>query len=288
MGDITTLLVSRQIEAFGARQYEIGLIRQSLPGEKVEVDRRTYSARQLVGRICWLKLMNAAGWSVNICPAAPDNRFLVVDDISLETVARMQTEGFEPCVVVETSPNNHQAWLQYPESFPSQELATRLAKDLAKRFSSDFGSASGRHMGKLAGFTNRKPVHLNLRSGLYPYVKLIASVGGVFTKATEQVATVQKELEIEHAQMRAAQYVKSETSRKVKTIEDFRGDARYNGDGHVIDAAYACYALSRGISDVEIAAAIATRDLRKKGSPAQQNAWIQSTIRAARRRVQLG
>ena len=44
----------------------------------------------------------------------PDLHVLsLIDDFSAEAIARTKAEGFEPAVVVETSPHNFQAWLNH-------------------------------------------------------------------------------------------------------------------------------------------------------------------------------
>jgi hypothetical protein len=49
----------------------------------------------------------------------------------------------------------------------------------------------------------------------------------------------------------------------LKSIESFRSNPGYGGDGTRIDLAYAIYALSRGVPEVE--AIIGSRDLSHKG-----------------------
>jgi len=46
-----------------------------------------------------------------------------------------------------------------------------VARELAERFGGDMSSANWRHMGRLAGFTNRKEEHRQ-PDGRYPYVRL--------------------------------------------------------------------------------------------------------------------
>src|SRR5216683_8011569 len=37
----------------------------------------------------------------------------LIDDLTADAIERMRADGFEPAVVVETSPNNFQAWLNH-------------------------------------------------------------------------------------------------------------------------------------------------------------------------------
>jgi hypothetical protein len=66
-----------------------------------------------------------------------------------------------------------------------------------------------------------------------------------------------------------------------KTIDTFRSDPRYGGDGNRIDLAYAIYAFAHGATETEVATAIRTRDLSKKGSEHRQQDYIERTIRKA-------
>ena len=72
---------------------------------------------------------------------------------------------------------------------------------------------------------------------------------------------------------------------RLKTIDDFRCDAVYAGDGNRIDLAYAVYALAHGVDEMAVRYAIETRDLSKKGSEARQEAYVGRTISKARERV---
>lgn len=67
----------------------------------------------------------------------------------------------------------------------------------------------------------------------------------------------------------------------LKTIEDFRKNRSYSGDGNRIDLAYAVYALSHGVSEGAIRQAISSRDLSKKGSEQGQRQYIDRTIAKA-------
>jgi RepB DNA-primase from phage plasmid len=91
----------------------------------------------------------------------------LIDDLSSEAIERMKAEGFEPAIVVETSPNNFQAWLNHGQILDAA-AGTRAAKQLAERFEGDPSSADWRHFGRLAGFTNPKRER-QLPSGLRPF-----------------------------------------------------------------------------------------------------------------------
>jgi RepB DNA-primase from phage plasmid len=89
----------------------------------------------------------------------------------------MKAEGFEPAVVVETSPNNFQAWLNHGQVLDAS-ASTQVAKQLAERFGGDLSSADWRHFGRLAGFTNPK-TERQLPSGMRPLARLRSATGRV-------------------------------------------------------------------------------------------------------------
>ncbi len=90
----------------------------------------------------------------------------------------MKQTGFNPAVIVETSPDNFQAWLKHPERL-GKDVSTTAARALVEKFGGDRGAADWRHFGRLAGFTNRKAKHFDASTGLYPYVRLIEASGSV-------------------------------------------------------------------------------------------------------------
>lgn len=81
------------------------------------------------------------------------------------------------------------------------------------------------------------------------------------------------------------QPIRSQGNSDLKTIDDFRSDPAYGGDGNRIDLAYAVYALAHGIGKADVQVAIKSRDLSKKGSESRQDAYIVRTISKALHRL---
>jgi hypothetical protein len=102
----------------------------------------------------------------------------------------MRETGFEPAVVVETSPNNFQVWLNHGRVLSDQFLSTLVARQLSLRFRGDRGSCDWRHFGRLAGFTNQKRER-RLDNGLQPFVKLRCRKGQVYFGAAEFLRQVE-------------------------------------------------------------------------------------------------
>jgi len=107
--------MGRQLAAMPCELYLIRLIhhrtRRAFPGE------RLWTATQLrnLATVRFLRIRNREGCDIYIQPYAEDRNagYVLVDlDQADPTVLEsMRTNGHEPCVVLQTSPGNLQAWI---------------------------------------------------------------------------------------------------------------------------------------------------------------------------------
>jgi hypothetical protein len=190
MHDMGSLLSWRaircQLAAMPCDSYLIHLIhhatRKPFPGE------RLWSAAQILQQptLRFLRARNREGFDVYFRPYAPDHNagYILVDlDCpSPSVLTAMRTNRHEPCVVVETSPGRLQAWIRVSLAPLPPKLATLVSRRLAHLYASDRASADWRHVGRLAGFTNRKPQR-RLPSGLPPWVKICYAAAGLATQS---------------------------------------------------------------------------------------------------------
>ena len=177
---VTEAVLRRQIAALPCPLYQVRLIhsdsRQAYPGL------RQWTASQLCqpATVGFLRLRNREGYDVYFRPyAGQDNAGYLLLDLDCTApgiLARLRAQGHEPSVVVETSPGRWQAWVRVSPEPLSPALATRISRRLAQMYAADPASAEGRHLGRLAGFTNRKPQRRQ-SNGLAPWVKLILARG---------------------------------------------------------------------------------------------------------------
>jgi hypothetical protein len=245
---------------------------------------RTWDLKTIVESIPWLKFQNVEGRNIYIRPKG-EHALSLVDDLTSEALERMKHSGFNPAVIVETSPENFQAWLNHRRVLP-KETSTPVARALAEKFGGDPGSADWRHFGRLASFSNRKDKHRQ-PGGHYPFVRLVHATGESYEQAREFVACIEEQVEKTRlrAERRLEQFRKQEhcvqNTDPLKTIEDFRRDSRYHADGNRVDLAYAVYAISHGVPEEEVRHAIASRDLNKKGTRDRQTDYIERTIQKA-------
>lgn len=279
---VTDIYFTSHIEAFHCLQIEVGVL--DMARDKMQL--RTASVRDAGRLLPWLKFRNVQGANIYVRPAWPHSMTLV-DDLTADAVLAMQADGFEPAFLVETSPDNFQAWLDNGRLM-ERPVATRVARLIAARFQADENSADWRHLGRLAGFTNRKDKHRGA-DGRFPYVRshrVLAPVGG-YREAATTVAEAERLLDAERREretrFRSLARSPAATSGDCLPIERFWRDGRYGGDFTRADLAFAVHALGRGLPADGVRAAISRRDLSHKGSAQRQRDYIERTLLKAQR-----
>jgi RepB DNA-primase from phage plasmid len=288
--DRTTVATQLQITAMASDVFEIGLYNpDARPINSVMIP-RVWDEETILRSVPWLRHQNQAGRNIYIRPKG-EHDLSLVDDLTADGLLSMKEAGFNPALIVETSPGNHQAWLKHPEPL-GKEMSTAVAQTLAEKFGGDRGAADWRHFGRLAGFTNRKTQYRDDSTGLYPFVRLIEAGGGVYPEAERFLAGVRAEVERRQAERERLRKQIAKMGllslKDLKTIDWFRADVRYGGDGTRIDLAYAVYAFSHGASATEVAAVIRSRDLSHKGNERRQNEYVERTVKKALATIERG
>jgi hypothetical protein len=279
--DRTLRAVGQQIQAMSCRTFEVGLFKPNMQGNGPVMLPRIWDTDTLLRSVAWLRSQNRDGRNI-FCRPKGEHHLSLIDDLSQVAVASMKRAGFEPALVVETSPKNFQAWLNHGRCLPAI-LSTAVAKVLASEFGGDAGAADWRHFGRLAGFTNRKDKYRDPRTGLYPFVHVIEYSGAAYERAESFVQSVENDLRRKREQRDIVMrhFTGAAHSGSFKTIEEFRADSRYAGDGTRIDLAYAIYAIAHGVPVDQVGLAIRSRDLKHKGTEKRQDDYVERTIRKA-------
>ena len=278
----TAEIVEKQGRAMMASAFEVGLFDpNAAQGAMLP---RVWDFDTLLRSVPWLRLKNLEGRNIYIRPSG-EHALSLIDDLSLQAVERLKSEGFAPSVILETSPRNFQTWLCHGQILP-KHLSTFAARLLASRFGGDPASADWRHYGRLAGFTNRKDKYKKT-DGRYPYVRLHEAAGLVYPKADEFLAEVKTLYEVEQCAPARPRSLRRPwlCMSNLKTIADFRAKPVYAGDHTRVDLAYAVYALSHVVPENEVRNALASRDLTHKGDRKRQQEYIDRTIKKARERI---
>ena len=183
---LTCQAIGRQLTAMPCDLYLVRLIhhrtRRAFPGE------RLWTATQLsnLAAVRFLRIRNREGCDVYIQPYAEDRNagyvLVDLDHADPAVLERMRTNGHEPCVVLQTSPGNLQAWIHVSPTPLEPAVATAVGRELARCYGGDWASTDWHHLGRLAGFTNQKPER-RLPGGWPPWTKILTARPRLATKA---------------------------------------------------------------------------------------------------------
>lgn len=195
--DRTRAAVTRQIKGMGASLYEVGIRHPELG-----MMNREWSAEDIMKSLEWLKRENLNGCDIYIRPArSAPSRLILIDDLTLGTLGRLQAGPYPAAVTVQTSPGNYQAWVKLDDDAPAA-IRRETARHLAREYQGDPNSADSAHYGRLAGFTNRKPEHIDA-AGRSPFVLLDSYNGKVTTGAVELKKIAADAVELDQQQGRS-------------------------------------------------------------------------------------
>lgn len=188
---LTCQAISRQLAAMPNEFYFIRLIhsvtRRAAPGKQL------WNAQDLARAsvVRSLRERNEGGFNVYLWPYAEGRNagyiFLDLDQARPQVLEQMRTSGHEPCVVLQTSPGNLQAWVRVSTTPLEPALATILGRLLAERYRGDRASTDWRHLGRLVGFANRKPARA------FPHWVQLVHAEPVLASAAQQSLDVAQE-----------------------------------------------------------------------------------------------
>lgn len=260
--------------------FDVGILRPD--GRMLRLD--TWSADQINAALKRFRRENARGAHIFVRPHGI-HALSLIDDLDIDAIAQMTGAGFQPALVLETSHQNFQVWLNHGRTL-GRNMSTGAARELAKRFGGDPSSADWRHFGRLAGFTNRKPERL-LPNGLAPFVHLRQCERRIYSAAhefLEEVKSLTDQVAAERANLTTLRATSN--GNPIRTLAEFHSSARYEGDLHRADMAWALHAASRGLSEQQISDEILrSRDLSKKGRIQRQVGYAERTANKALRNV---
>jgi hypothetical protein len=204
---LTAQAVRRQLAAMPHDLYLIRLIhsatKRAFPGE------RLWTAGQLtqLSTLGFLRVRNREGCDIYVHPYTPDHNsgYVLVDlDHADPTVWRhMRTNGHEPCVVVRSSPGHWQAWVRVSSTPLPPTLASAAGRCLADLYGGDRASTDWRHLGRLAGFTNRKPQR-RLTNRFAPWVKIVHATPCFASRADTLLHTASQIIATTHTSQSAS------------------------------------------------------------------------------------
>jgi RepB DNA-primase N-terminal domain len=274
------MTVRNMLAAVEAPLYDIGVLseRGMLPG----LD--NIPAAAVLERLPLLKYRNAHGSHIYIRPSG-EHRFTVLDDLNETKLARLVSDGFNPCGVVETSAGNFQVWLKHPAVLP-KPIGTFAAQTLAHRYDADPSAADWRRFGRLPGFTNCKPKYRKL-DGLFPFVQLKSHSGEQYRGAKafiEEITKLYQERE-QQREVRRIQALSPQRGPRLSNLSlgQFRTSVKYMDRPAAADIAFCVAAYANGMTEECIDRALDDNYLSRDPSPSKRAAYIRRTMEKARR-----
>ena len=247
-------------EAVNAERYRVTCIRMDEDGKKIFIlDKkggmtRGFSPDELEGYMPEMLRFQRRGENIYYMPLSEGRHHILIDNMTRDSLKRLQEDGFRPAVVLESSPGNYQCLLTIPR------LGTEFDRDVGNRITERLNREYGDkklcgciHPHRAPGFENRKPKHRR-EDGSFPQVKLLFAERRECGKALALARRIDYEYaeaaenrkaevltlsmpDVRPGDPAAAYYAHLENIRRHLTIEDYsRVDAmialRLRSNGH--------------------------------------------------------
>src|ERR1700693_1484870 len=117
--DRTIAAAVRQVGSMGSELFEVGLYKpDTRPTQSVMIP-RVWDSGTISKSVPWLRHQNREGRNIYIRPKG-EHDLSMVDDLTADAISAMKQTGFNPAVIVETSPDNFQAWLKHNGHTPKE------------------------------------------------------------------------------------------------------------------------------------------------------------------------
>ena len=211
----------RYADAVNAERYRVTCIKMDEDGGKKTfiLDRkggmtRGFSPGELEAHMPEMLRFQRRGENIYYTPLSDDRHHILIDDMTRDSLKRLQEDSFRPAVVLESSPGNYQCLLTIPK------LGTEFDRDVGNRITERLNREYGDkklcgciHPHRAPGFENRKPKHRR-EDGSFPQVKLL------FAERRECGKALALARRIDHEYAEAAEKRKAE--RRIFPMSDFR------------------------------------------------------------------
>ena len=220
----------RYAEAVGAERYRVTSIKMHKDGTKQTfiLDKRDgvtrgFTPEEIAQRTPEMLRLQRRGENLYYTPLSDQKHHILIDDMNLEKLDRLIQDGYQPAVVLESSPGNYQAIITVPK------LGTDFDKDVGNRLSDALNRLYGDpklsgaiHPHRAPGYENRKPKHQR-EDGSYPEVRLLKA------ERRECAKTLELSREIDAEYRRHAQERAQKALEQAKRVED--RESRLNAPG---------------------------------------------------------
>lgn len=211
----------RYAAAVNADRYRVTCIKMDEDGGKKTfiLDKkggmtRGFSPDELEAHMPEMLRFQKRGENIYYTPLSDDRHHILIDDMSRDSLKRLQEDGFRPAVVLESSPGNYQCLLTIPRlgSEHDRDVGNRITEHLNREYG-DKKLCGCIHPHRAPGFENRKPKHKR-EDGGYPQVKLLFAERRECGKALALARRIDREY--------AEDAEKRKTERRTFQVPDFR------------------------------------------------------------------
>ena len=192
---LTLQAIRRQLAAMPCDVYLVRLIhchtRKVLPWDCLwTAPQMTYGPT-----VRFLRARNREGYDVYFNPWGSQHNagyiLIDLDHADPAVLDTMRANDHQPCVLIETSPGHLQAWVRVSAQPLEPAIATEIGRQLARLYGGDRASSDWRHLGRLAGFTNRK-TQRRLLTGSPPWVKILHATAGLASNGPSLVEAARR------------------------------------------------------------------------------------------------
>lgn len=170
----------RYAAAVGADRYRVTCIKMDAGGgkktfilDKKDGATRGFTPDELTVRMREIIRLQQRGENIYYTPLSEEKHHILIDDMTAESLERLQKDGFLPAVILESSSGNFQCLLTVPKlrSGFERDVGNRITEQL-NRLYGDKKLSGCIHPHRAPGFENRKPKHRR-EDGGYPQVRLL-------------------------------------------------------------------------------------------------------------------
>jgi hypothetical protein len=256
-GEWHRTMIIRFLSGVVADFYLVKLIHQN----RSYVISRFFNRAQVLEQRHFMWRQNQEGLNIYIRPADPS--FVLLDDLTIDYLSDLAE--IKPCLLMETSPGNYQAWLKLRDMPEDRAAQTAIWRSLAAMFNADMKSAKPDQIGRLPGFYNMKPKY----APDYPLVNL-HRYQDRYSSWVPDAATITAESALTPA---ASPQLSPPVVNK-NTGTDRSG----------FDWAVTCDLVKKGWTDNQIRTYIEKRSLK---AATRRDDYIGRTIAAARRKLRI-
>ena len=199
------------IAAVNADRVRVTCIRMKPDGDKKVfiLDKKDgatkgFTPEEMLTHIPEMLRLQQRGENIYYTPLSENRHHILIDDMTKESLEKLYTDGFQPAVVLESSPGNYQCVLTIPklQSPHNRDVGNRITERLNRQYG-DKKLSGCIHPHRAPGFGNLKPKHRR-EDGSFPRVKLLKAEKRECTKAQELARQIAREYAAAETQKRRA------------------------------------------------------------------------------------